>query len=181
MNGREGRVILGLDPGTAATGFGVIEVSGNRLKALEFGVVQTESGVPLEQRLQRIHGEIGGLLRRHRPAATAVEALFFNVNVRTALAVGHARGVTLLACSQVGCEVFEYTPQQVKQAVVGYGKASKEQMMEMVRVLLRLPETPRPDHAADALGVAICHATTNRVQESVARSQARVRSGRSTR
>jgi crossover junction endodeoxyribonuclease RuvC len=181
MNEREGRVILGLDPGTAATGFGVIQVSGNRLKALEFGVVQTESGIPLEQRLQQIHREIDGLLRRHRPAATAVEALFFNVNVRTALAVGQARGVTLLACSQVGCEVFEYTPQQVKQAVVGYGKASKEQMMEMVRVLLALPEAPRPDHAADALGVAICHANSNRVQESIARSESRNRIGRSIR
>lgn len=181
MSEPEGRVILGLDPGTAATGFGIIQVSGNRLKALEFGVVETEAGVPLEQRLERIHGEIGGLLRRHRPVAAAVEALFFNVNVRTALAVGHARGVTLLACSQVGCEVFEYTPQQVKQAVVGYGKASKRQMMEMVRVLLALSEPPRPDHAADALGVAICHANTNKVRESIARSVSRKAMGGATR
>jgi crossover junction endodeoxyribonuclease RuvC len=181
MNEREGRVILGLDPGTAATGFGIIQVSGNRLKALEFGVVETDAGVPLEQRLERIHGEIGGILRRHRPGAAAVEALFFNVNVRTALAVGHARGVTLLACSQVGCEVFEYTPQQVKQAVVGYGKASKQQMMEMVRVLLALSEPPRPDHAADALGVAICHANTNKVRESIARSVSRKATGGATR
>ncbi len=173
MNEREGRVILGLDPGTAATGYGVISISGNRLKALEFGVVETAAGVPLEQRLQQIYGEVGELLVRHRPMATAVESLFFNTNVRTALAVGHARGVTLLACSQAGCEVFEYTPQQVKQAVVGYGKASKEQVMEMVRVLLALPEPPRPDHAADALGVAICHANTCEVRESIARSQAR--------
>ena len=93
MNEGEGRVILGLDPGTAATGFGVIHVLGNRLKALDFGVVQTDAGVPLEQRLESIHGEIGDLLHRYRPVATAVEALFFNVNVRTALAVGHARGV----------------------------------------------------------------------------------------
>ncbi len=173
MNEREGRVILGLDPGTAATGFGVISVSGNRLRALEFGVVETPAGLPLERRLEQIYGEVGGLLRRHRPMATAVESLFFNTNVRTALAVGHARGVTLLACSQAGCEVFEYTPQQVKQAVVGYGKAGKEQVMEMVRVLLALSETPRPDHAADALGVAICHANTCEMRESIARSQAR--------
>jgi crossover junction endodeoxyribonuclease RuvC len=173
MNESGGRVILGLDPGTASTGFGVICLMGNRMRALEFGVVQTTAGVPLEQRLEHIFGEVGELLRRHRPVATAVESLFFNTNVRTALAVGHARGVTLLACSQSGCEVFEYTPQQVKQAVVGYGKASKEQVMEMVRVLLGLPETPRPDHAADALGVAICHANTCGVRESVARSQAR--------
>jgi crossover junction endodeoxyribonuclease RuvC len=172
MNEVAGRVVLGLDPGTASTGFGVICVVGNRLRALEYGVVETPAGVPLEQRLERIYGEIEGLLGRHRPVATAVESLFFNTNVRTALAVGHARGVTLLACSQAGCEVFEYTPQQVKQAVVGYGRATKEQVMEMVRVLLGLSETPRPDHAADALGVAICHANTCGVRESVARSEA---------
>jgi crossover junction endodeoxyribonuclease RuvC len=181
MNERDGRVILGLDPGTAATGYGVICVSGNRLKALEFGVVETAAGVPLELRLRQIYGEVGELLQRHHPMATAVESLFFNTNVRTALAVGHARGVTLLACSQAECEVFEYTPQQVKQAVVGYGKASKEQVMEMVRVLLALPEPPRPDHAADALGVAICHANTCEVRESIARSQARDIAGGSRR
>ena len=163
-------MILGLDPGTAFTGFGVITMVGNRLRALEFGVVETATDLPLAQRLEGIFTEIGELLRRHRPVATAVESLFFNANVRTALAVGHARGVTLLACSQAGCEVFEYTPQQVKQAVVGYGKASKEQVMEMVRVLLGLPRAPRPDHAADALGVAICHANISGVRESVARS-----------
>jgi crossover junction endodeoxyribonuclease RuvC len=173
MNESGGRVILGLDPGTASTGFGVIAVIGNRLRALEFGVVDTAAASPLEQRLERIFGEVEQLLHRHRPVATAIESLFFNTNVRTALAVGHARGVTLLACSQAGCEVFEYTPQQVKQAVVGYGKASKEQVMEMVRVLLGLAETPRPDHAADALGVAICHANSCGIRESVARSQIR--------
>jgi len=173
MNESGGRVFLGVDPGTASTGFGVISLAGNRLRALEFGVVQTAAGVPLEERLEHIFHEVRELLQRHQPAATAVESLFFNANVRTALAVGHARGVTLLACSQAGCAVFEYTPQQVKQAVVGYGKASKEQVMEMVRVLLGLPEAPRPDHAADALGVAICHANTCGMRESVARSQAR--------
>ena len=181
MNESGGRVILGLDPGTAFTGFGVITVVGNRLRALEFGVVTTAADLSLAVRLERIFIEIGELLRRYRPAATAVESLFFNANVRTALAVGHARGVTLLACSQAGCEVYEYTPQQVKQAVVGYGKASKEQVMEMVRVLLRLPEAPRPDHAADALGVAICHANISGVRESVARTlerQGRTRAGR---
>ena len=172
MNELGGRVVLGLDPGTASTGFGVISVMGNRLRTLEYGVVETPAGVPLEQRLECIYGEIEGLLGRHRPVATAVESLFFNANVRTALAVGHARGVTLLACSQAGCEVFEYTPQQVKQAVVGYGRASKGQVMEMVRVLLGLSETPRPDHAADALGVAICHANTCGVRERVAHSEA---------
>jgi crossover junction endodeoxyribonuclease RuvC len=181
MNAPDSRVILGLDPGTASTGYGVIASAPNHLRALEFGVVETAAGLPLERRLERIFAEISALLERHAPVATAVESLFFNVNVRTALAVGHARGVTLLACSRADCEVFEYTPQQVKQAVVGYGKASKEQVMEMVRVLLGLPEVPRPDHAADALGVAICHANTCGIRASVARSEARDASGGSAR
>jgi crossover junction endodeoxyribonuclease RuvC len=168
-----GRVILGLDPGTASTGFGVISVVGNRLRALEYGVIATPAGVPLEQRLETIFGETKDLLARHEPSATAVESLFFNANVRTALAVGQARGVTLLACSLAGCTVFEYTPQQIKQAVVGYGKAEKSQVMEMVRVLLGLFELPRPDHAADALGVAICHANTCGVREKALSKQAR--------
>jgi crossover junction endodeoxyribonuclease RuvC len=170
MREQPGRVILGLDPGTASTGFGVISVAGNRLQALDFGVMETPPGLPLERRLEQIFTETGTLLARYRPIATAVESLFFNANVRTALAVGQARGVTLLACSQAGCEVFEYTPQQIKQAVVGYGKASKEQVMEMVRVLLALPAAPRSDHAADALGVAICHANTCGIREGIRKS-----------
>lgn len=172
MNGAPGRVIVGLDPGTAFTGFGVISAGGGRLEALEYGVVDTPASLALEQRLEHIYDAVRELLGRHRPVATAVESLFFNVNVRTALAVGQARGVSLLACSQAGCEVFEYTPQQVKRAVVGYGKASKEQVMEMVRILLGMAELPRPDHAADALGVAICHANTADLRERVARSLA---------
>jgi crossover junction endodeoxyribonuclease RuvC len=162
-----GRVILGLDPGTASTGYGVVSLVGNRLHALDFGVMETPAGVPLEKRLEQIFSETGALLAKYEPSATAVESLFFNANVRTALAVGQARGVTLLACSQAGCEVFEYTPQQIKQAVVGYGRATKEQVMEMVRVLLALPAALRSDHAADALGVAICHANTCGMRESV--------------
>lgn len=165
-------MILGLDPGTASTGFGVISVVGNRFRVMEYGVVETAAGLALERRLEQIYSDVGEVLKRHRPVATAIEALFFNANARTALAVGQARGVTLLACSQVGCQVYEYTPQQVKQAVVGYGKADKKQVMEMVRVLLGMAETPRPDHAADALGVAICHANSSGVLERIARSQA---------
>jgi crossover junction endodeoxyribonuclease RuvC len=167
MSDAGGRVILGLDPGTASTGFGIISVVGNRLRAVEYGVIETPAHTPLEQRLETIFSETRELLRRHQPSATAVESLFFNANVQTALAVGQARGVTLLACSQAGCGVFEYTPQQIKQAVVGYGKADKAQVMEMVRVLLGLAQKPRPDHAADALGVAICHANTCGVRERV--------------
>ncbi len=172
MSEAAGRVILGLDPGTASTGFGVILVVGNRLRAVEYGVVETPAGMALERRLERIFGQVGEILDRHRPATAAVESLFFNTNVRTALAVGQARGVTLLACALAGCEVSEYTPQQVKQAAVGYGKATKDQVMEMVRALLGLSECPRPDHAADALAVAICHANTAGLRERVALSEA---------
>ncbi len=164
-----GRVIMGLDPGTASTGYGVIHVVGNRLRAIDFGVIETAAGVPLEIRLESIFSEVRGLLQTHQPSATAVESLFFNANVRTAFAVGQARGVTLLACSMAGCEVFEYTPQQIKRAVVGYGKADKDQVMQMVKVLLGLSDPPRPDHASDALGVAICHANTCGVRERVER------------
>jgi len=167
-----GRVILGLDPGTASTGFGVIAVNGNRFSALEYGVVSTSAGLPLEKRLELIFEGITEVLRRHHPESTAIESLFFNTNVRSALAVGHARGVTLLACSRAGCCVYEYTPQQVKQAVVGYGKAEKAQVTDMVRALLGLTEIPRPDHAADALGVAICHANTSAVRERLEQSEA---------
>lgn len=164
---------MGLDPGTASTGFGVIIAGANRLRALEYGVIETPAGSPLEHRLETIFAETRTLLGRHKPSATAVESLFFSANVRTALAVGHARGVTLLACAQAGCRVFEYTPQQIKQAVVGYGKADKQQMMEMVRVLLGLPQAPRPDHAADALGAAICHANSCGMNERIERLPAK--------
>ncbi len=164
------RVILGLDPGTASTGYGIIAVNGNCFRALAYGVVETDPSLRTEQRLDRIFGELQALLAEHGPSATAVESLYFNTNVQTALAVGQAKGVALLACARAGCEVFEYTPQQVKQAVVGYGKASKEQVMEMTRVLLGLQEVPRPDHAADALAVAICHANTCGLRERLARS-----------
>ena len=170
MNEAAGRVILGLDPGTASTGFGVLSVSGNRFRALDYGVIDTPSGLRIEQRLEIVFAEVSQILQSHRPDYTAVESLFFNTNVSTALAVGHARGVALLACSRAGCEVFEYTPQQVKMAVTGYGKATKEQVTEMVRVLLGLSDPPKPDHAADALGAAICHANTLGLRERLARS-----------
>ena len=166
------RIILGLDPGLATTGYGVVEQRGNALRSLEHGVVSTPAGFELHHRLSLAFDQITELLVRFRPEAMAVESLFFNVNVRTALAVGQARGVALLACSRAGSSLFEYTPQQVKQAVVGYGKADKRQVQEMVRMLLALPEIPRPDDAADALGVAICHAHTRGVRDGVARALA---------
>jgi crossover junction endodeoxyribonuclease RuvC len=171
------QVILGLDPGTASTGYGVVSVSGNRLRALEYGVVSTSATESLERRLDTLFDRLTAIFQRHEPDATAVESLFFNTNVTTALAVGQARGVALLVCARADCAVFEYTPQQVKTAVVGYGKATKEQVMEMVRVLLGLEEAPKPDHAADALGVAICHANTNVLRSRIAAADAAGSSG----
>ena len=162
------RRILGIDPGTATTGFGVVEQQGNRFRAVEFGVIRTPAGQPLPERLERIFAGVNEIIERHRPQAAAVESRFFNVNVQTAFAVGQARGVILLACSQAGCTPFEYTPQQVKQAVVGYGKAEKHQVQEMVRVLLGLAEVPRPDDAADGLALALCHGQTRGVRERLA-------------
>lgn len=175
-NGRaqgHGRVILGIDPGTALTGYGIVEKSGNRLTALAYGVVRTPAGLDLHERLAQLFDELSALLAQHRPSVAAVESLFFNVNVRTALAVGHARGVCLLACSQAGCDLYEYTPQQVKQAVVGYGKAEKQQVQRMVTTLLGLREVPRPDDAADALAVAICQANSMAVLSAARRHQGR--------
>ena len=148
---------LGIDPGTAIMGYGVVEETGGNLQAIDFGVLLTTKAETLPQRLLRLHRGLQELLLRHRPTAVAVETLFFNRNVRTALAVGQARGVALLAAAQAGLPVFEYSPQQVKDAVVGYGGASKDQVQRMVSTLLGLQEVPRPDDAADALAIAVCH------------------------
>jgi crossover junction endodeoxyribonuclease RuvC len=151
-------IVLGIDPGTASTGYGVVARRGGRVVALDGGVVSTSPVEPLERRLADIHAALGDLLEEHDPAAMAVEAVYFGRNVRTALAVGHARGAALLAAGQRGVPVFAYTPQQVKSAVCGSGRAEKDQVQRMVRALLALPAPPRPDHVADALAVAICHA-----------------------
>lgn len=172
-----GHVILGIDPGTASTGYGLVEQRGNRLSAADWGVIQTGTDRSPAERLREIFDELNLLLARHQPDVAAVESLYFNVNVRTALAVGQARGVVILACALAPCAVYEYTPQQVKQAVVGYGKAEKLQVQEMVRVLLRLATPPCPDHAADALGVAICHAHSRGVREGVERKTGAERGG----
>jgi crossover junction endodeoxyribonuclease RuvC len=151
-------VVLGIDPGTAHTGYGVVLSRGSTLAALDGGVIETAAGVPLERRLVTIHARIGELIEEHRPAAVAVEDLYFGRNVHSALAVGQARGVVLLAAGSAGLPCFSYTPQVVKQAVCGSGGVAKDQVQRMVGALLGLPEPPRPDHAADALAVAICHA-----------------------
>jgi crossover junction endodeoxyribonuclease RuvC len=151
-------VVLGIDPGTANTGFGVVLLRGRTLAALDGGVVDTRAAEPLERRLARIHARICDLIAEHRPDAVAIEELYFGRNVRTAFAVGQARGVVLLSAGMRAVPCFSYTPQQVKQAVCGSGRAEKGQVGRMVGALLSLPEPPKPDHAADALAVAICHA-----------------------
>jgi crossover junction endodeoxyribonuclease RuvC len=151
-------VVLGIDPGTANTGYGVVMSRGNTLAALDGGVIETRAGVPLERRLTDIHARVADLIREHRPSAVAVEDIYFGRNVHSALAVGQARGVILLSAGMAGIPCFSYTPQAVKQAVCGSGAAAKDQVQRMVGALLGLPEPPEPDHAADALAVAICHA-----------------------
>ncbi len=151
-------LVLGIDPGLANTGYGVVTLNGGRLLALDGGVIQTRAQVPQERRLAEIHAAVEALLLEHEPDAVALEELYFGQNVRTAFAVGHARGAVMLAAGRRGVPCASYTPQQVKGAVCGSGRAGKDQVARMVKALLGLAEEPRPDHAADALAVAVCHA-----------------------
>jgi crossover junction endodeoxyribonuclease RuvC len=171
-------IVLGIDPGTADTGYGVVQSSGSRLRALDDGVIQTRAGLPLERRLADIHAAVEELLGRHQPDAVAVEELYFGTNVRTAFAVGQARGVVLLAAGQRGLPARSYTPQQVKSAVCGHGRAGKAQVSQMVARLLGLAAPPTPDHAADALAVAICDLNRAPFANAVALADHRVRSAR---
>ncbi len=152
--------ILGIDPGSRITGFGVVEKQGNRLLHVENGAIYTDSGDHLAERLGIIHGELGRIISRFAPEAVAVEQIFMAKNALSALKLGHARGAALLAGFNAGLPVFEYSALQVKSAVVGYGKASKEQIQEMVRILLKLPQRAQED-ASDALAVAICHVNSH--------------------
>lgn len=152
--------ILGIDPGTATTGYGLIEEDDQgQLKVVEYGVFLTPAGMPAPERLLKVYQKLTEYILLHQPDLAAVEKLFFQRNVSTAIAVGQSRGVVLLAFAQAGIPVAEYTPNEVKQAVTGYGAADKQQIQQMVKVLLNLPEIPRPDDAADALAIAICHAS----------------------
>lgn len=154
--------ILGVDPGIATCGYGVVDSSGNLLRMVAYGAVETDKKLAVEQRLQLVYEGISALIKTYQPDMISVEQLFFNRNVTTAIVVGEARGVILLAAAQQGLPIKEYTPLQVKQSVVGYGKATKEQVILMVQRLLALREKPKPDDAADALAMAICalHAST---------------------
>jgi crossover junction endodeoxyribonuclease RuvC len=151
-------IVLGIDPGVANTGYGVVAHDRGRLVALDGGVIETSAGLDPGARLARIHARVGELLDGYRPDAVAVEDLYFGANARSAFAVGQARGVVILAAGQREIACTSYTPQQIKSAVCGSGRADKGQVQRMVQTLLALPELPRPDHAADALAVAICHA-----------------------
>ncbi|HEU0113814.1 MAG TPA: crossover junction endodeoxyribonuclease RuvC [Thermomicrobiales bacterium] len=152
-------ITLGVDPGTARLGYGVV-LAGEAPTMLEFGVIETAAGTPMPDRLSALYDGLIALIGKHAPTVLAVEQLFFARNVTNAMTVGQARGVVLLAAARSGLPVAEYTPAEVKQAVVGYGKADKGQMQEMVRLILGLERPPRPDDAADALAVALCHTQT---------------------
>ncbi len=155
-------IILGIDPGYATVGYGVLDYQRGRFQVLDYGAVTTPAGLDFPSRLQIIYEGITELCEKFHPDCMSVEELFFNTNITTGIQVGHARGVILLAGHQKGVEVFEYTPLQVKQSVVGYGRAEKRQVMEMTRQLLGLSRIPRPDDAADALALAICHAHSSK-------------------
>ncbi len=149
-------IFFGIDPGTATTGYGVVETAGTSRFHLAHGVVRTPAGIPAAPRLKMLFDALGGLLRRYEPDVVAVEELFFSTNVKTAMAVAEARGVALLAAAEHGAEVMSFTPNRVKQAVTQNGRAEKRDVQAMVRVLLALPDVPRPDDAADALAIALC-------------------------
>ena len=150
-------LVLGIDPGTAITGYGLVKGEDDELTLVAYGAITTSSDWPLPERLQRIYRELTALIEDRQPTAVAVEELFFSKNVRTALSVGQARGVALLTAANAGLPIHEYTPLQVKQAIAGYGRATKDQVQQMVRMLLALDSVPQPDDAADAIAVAICH------------------------
>ena len=149
--------ILGIDPGYAILGYGVIEKTGNRFRVCSYGAVTTEASMAMEDRLEHLYDSLREIIYEERPEVEAIEQLFFNTNAKTAIMVGQARGVAVLACKKGGLEIEEYTPLQIKQALVGYGRADKKQVQWMVKTMLNLSEVPKPDDTADALAAAICH------------------------
>jgi crossover junction endodeoxyribonuclease RuvC len=166
-------VVMGIDPGVASTGFGVVRVAGGQMSALDGGVIEVPPGEPIEARLAKIHEGLAELMTWHEPAALALEDVYFGKNVRSAIGVGQARGVALLTAAQRSIPCFDYTPQSVKMAVCGNGAAAKRQVQRMVGTLLGLPQPPESDHAADALAVAICHAAHTRPTQALQASGAR--------
>ena len=151
-------IILGIDPGYAIVGYGVIEFKSNRFSVVDYGAITTTAGTPFERRLELIYDDLNLLMGKFRPEAMSIEKLFYNTNAKTVIDVAQARGVTVLAAKKNNIPIFEYTPLQVKQSVVGYGRAEKKQVQEMTRIILKLAKIPKPDDTADALAMAICHA-----------------------
>jgi len=159
---------LGIDPGTAITGYGLVRwLPSGEYELVDFGTVQTEAGQPMPDRLSDLFHKLSQVIKLHQPETSAVEQLFFQTNVKTAISVGQARGVAILALAEAHVPVGEYTPLQIKQAVTGYGKADKRQVQEMVRILLNMDDIPKPDDAADALAVAICHLQSSQLQRAI--------------
>ena len=151
-------LILGIDPGIAIVGYSIVECKGNNLKAIDYGCITTDADMLFPDRLKIVYDKLTEIIEKYNPDDLAIEELFFNKNVKTAMKVGQARGVEILAARNKGINTYEYTPLQIKQAVTGYGRADKNQVQEMVKMLLNLKEKPKPDDVADALAVAICHA-----------------------
>lgn len=158
-------IILGIDPGIAIVGYGLIQCVGNSYKPIEYGCITTDSKLEFPERLKIVYDELSSIIDTYKPSELAIEELFFNKNVRTAIKVGQARGVEILAAVNKGLDIYEYTPLQIKQGIVGYGRAEKRQVQEMVKMFLNLREIPKPDDAADALAVALCHANCLKFKE----------------
>ncbi|MGI6113704.1 MAG: crossover junction endodeoxyribonuclease RuvC [Mahellales bacterium] len=156
-------IILGIDPGIAIMGYGIIEYKYNNFNVLDYGCIKTTNDLTMAKRLVQLYDSTLYLIHKYKPDDMAVEELFFNKNAKTALIIGHARGVSILAGANCGLEVYEYTPLQIKQGVVGYGRAEKVQVQQMIKALLKLDSVPKPDDVADALAVAVCHAHSKRV------------------
>lgn len=150
-------IILGIDPGFAITGYGIVKYEGNKFSVINYGAITTKASMDFSQRLLLLSNELETVIDKYKPDMVAIEELFFNKNVKTAISAAHGRGVAMLSAARKGIEVFEYTPLQVKQAVVGYGRAEKSQVQQMVKVILNLEKIPKPDDVADALAVAICY------------------------
>ena len=149
--------IIGIDPGYAIMGWGILDLKGNKFSVVDYGSITTDAGVEAAKRLQHIYAELGAIIAKYQPEKAAIEELFFNNNAKTVILVGEARGIAVLACANAGLEISEYTPLQIKQALVGYGRADKKQVQAMVKAILNLKEVPKPDDTADAVAAAICH------------------------
>jgi crossover junction endodeoxyribonuclease RuvC len=162
--------VIGIDPGIAITGYGIIDKHANNFKPVTYGKITTEAGQDTCRRLVSVYNDLTRIFHEYKPQCAAVEELFFNKNAKTAMVIGQARGVAILAAANAGLEIFEYTPLQVKQAVVGYGRAQKRQVQAMVKLLLNLNEIPQPDDVADALAVALCHGSSSKMQHILDRS-----------